>query len=162
MVDVHWQVRRGGQSGVRRLLREAAGIGVTFFRFRFFSARGDSRASPHRPREDELAHPADPSRANLAAALGLFLEVAAFQTLTVRLAEGGWRTHLPSQRTLHQWPPNRAVHETVEVLGACHARARAARSAVWTYPPTPVGEAFCGVALGSAGADLGYANISCI
>jgi hypothetical protein len=34
-----------------------------------------SRASPHRPREERLAHPADTSRANLAAALG-----SAFQT----------------------------------------------------------------------------------
>jgi hypothetical protein len=39
-----------------------------------------SRASPpHRPREDELTHPADTSRANLVVALALH-EVAAFQT----------------------------------------------------------------------------------
>jgi hypothetical protein len=34
----------------------------------------------HRPREDRLVHPADPSRSNLAAALPLLFE-AAFQTL---------------------------------------------------------------------------------
>jgi hypothetical protein len=39
------------------------------------------RASPlHRPREERLTHPADTSRTNLAAALALLFEVAAFQT----------------------------------------------------------------------------------
>jgi hypothetical protein len=41
--------------------------------FRFPAAGGESRRafSPHRPREDGITHPADTSRANLAAALGL-------------------------------------------------------------------------------------------
>jgi hypothetical protein len=41
----------------------------------------DSRASPpHRLREEGLAHPADASRSNLAAALALLSEVAAFHS----------------------------------------------------------------------------------
>jgi hypothetical protein len=49
-------------------------------RFPVESSSGEQQsvAAP-RPREDGLAHHADPSRTNLACALGLLFEVAAFQ-----------------------------------------------------------------------------------
>jgi hypothetical protein len=49
-----------------------------------------SVAAPHRPREDELPHPADASRSNLASALGV-LSLSGF-----RWGECSWHNRTPA------------------------------------------------------------------